>query len=410
MTTTEPPDVLTRVLQPDLIADPYPYLAWVREHHPVHRAPAGFHLITRHADCRRVLEDVESFRGPRPDQVDALFPLARRYRSIRMATRTLTMKNPPEHTRLRRLINREFTPRGIARLHRNVVGICDRALDVVTEPLRDGAVVDLHHAVSLAVPTEVLADLFGFPESDRAWLFGHFEAILTSFVPGASERAVAAAEAANAEVEHYIRDLVAACREEPGRGLLATWASVHDDNPDEFTYDELVAMLWGMIAGGVATVAAGMSNAVLTLLRSPETSGWLRDGEHEAGRFVSEVLRHQSPSFVSGTPRYAVRDVELSGVTVPAGAEVRTMLSSAHRDPAVFPDPDRFDPTRDLGQTLVFGRGIHYCLGALLARMEIQTLLPVLHHRHPDLALVGEPVWRPTLPVRSLQRLPVATG
>ncbi|MFI9009945.1 cytochrome P450 [Actinosynnema sp. NPDC053489] len=410
MTTTEPPDVLTRVLQPDLIDDPYPYLARVREHHPVHRAPAGFHLITRHADCRRVLEDVESFRVPRPDQVDTLFPLARRYRAVRMMTQSLTMKDPIEHTRLRRLIGRDFTPRGIAGLRRNVVRTCDRALDAVAEPLRDGAVVDLHRAVSLTVPTEVLADLFGFPEPDRAWLFGHFEAVLTSFVPGASERAVAEAEAANAEVEHYIRDLVAAYRQGPGRGLLAAWASMHEDDPDQFTHDKLVALVWGLIAGGVATVAAGMSNAVLALLREPGSSGWLRGGEHEAGRFVSEALRHQSPSFVSGVPRYAVRDVELSGVTVPAGAEVRTMLSSAHRDPAAFRDPDRFDPTRDLGQTLVFGRGIHYCLGALLARAEIETLLPALHRRHPSLALAGEPVWRPALPLRSVQRLPVAIG
>ncbi|MBP2326668.1 cytochrome P450 [Kibdelosporangium banguiense] len=396
------PDVLARVLDEDTIADPYPYLSWVRENHPVHQAKSGAYLLTRHADCMAV-QLGGPFRMPDENQLPDMHAKAARHRSVWLLTKTMTMHNPPGHTRLRRLLSRDFTRRRMDALRAATEQICDELLCAVEEPLRDGEVVDLHGALSVPLPVRVISDLMGFPEQDRTWLFGKVPTVLGAIAPGASEEVLALADKENEAIEQYMIDLLARRSRDPKEDLATAWALSHAEDADRFTHDELISMLWGMLAGGLATTAAAISNGINHITRHPGQTHWLRD---DAAKFVDESLRYESPSMVSGVPRYTAEDVELSGVPIPRGSEVRTMLAPANRDPAVFPDPDRFDPSRDTSKSLTFGHGIHHCLGFNLARMELTILLSALHRRFPDLRLAEAPHWRRSLPVRAIESLP----
>jgi cytochrome P450 len=399
-------DVLARVLDDDVIDDPYPYLAWVRQHHPVHLSPSGAYLVTSHEGCLKMLMD-EDFRVPDGDQLPGLGAKAARHRSLWLLTRTMTMHNPPEHTRLRRLLARDFTRRRMEALRAATELTCDRLLSAVEQPLRDGETVDLHRMLSDALPMHVMSDLMGFPDADRAWLFGKVPTVLAAFGPTATEEAMARADEESKAIEDYMIDLLARRKREPADDLATAWGHAHAEDSDRFSHDELLSMLWGMIAGGLATTSAALSNGILAIIRYPDAAGWLRGGYDDALLFANELLRRDMPSIVSGIPRYATRDVELGGVTIPQGSEVRNMLAAANRDPAVFPDPDRFDPSRDTSRTLAFGHGIHYCLGASLARMELTAMLPAMHRRFPGLELAGPPRWLRSLPLRTIEFLPV---
>ncbi|QUQ63509.1 cytochrome P450 [Kutzneria sp. CA-103260] len=398
-------DVLARALDDDIRDDPYPYLAWLRENHPVHQGPAGFYLVATHADCLAVTANAERFRGPHEHEIPELFPLASRYSAVAMLVDALAMKNPPAHSRLRRLYNRDFTARHVDKMRADTALRCAQILDDVEAPLRDGEAVDAYERITRLLPQAVLADLLGLPESDRGWLFDRFLAVLSTFVPGVTVEMLDAAQKASDEVRDYMVDLIDLRRRTPAEGLLSDWVQVHHNDPDTFSYPELLSMLWGLVAGGVDTTASALSNGVLAMLRHPEHNSWLLD---DARAYANEVLRHESPSFVAGIPRFAVADTELSGVLIPAGSDVRTLLGAANRDPAVFPDPDRFDPARDTAKSLSFGRGIHFCLGANVALQELTTLLPALHQRFPALRLADRPRWRRSLPVRAIEKLPVA--
>jgi cytochrome P450 family 114 len=401
------PDVLARLLDDDILDDPYPYLAWVREHHPVHLSPSGAYLVSRHADCMTLLLE-DGFRVPDREQLPGLQDKAARHRSLYLLTRTITMHNPPEHTRLRRLLGRDFTRSRIERLRAATGQTCDRLLGAIEQPLCDGEIVDLHRTLSVTLPMHVMSDLMGFPAADRAWLFGMVPTVLAGLSPSATEEVLDRADEQSAAVEDYMIDLLAQRRREPANDLASVWGQAHADDSDRFSHDELLSMLWGMIAGGLATTSAALSNGIVAIIRYPSEARWLRGGQDKALSFANEILRRDMPSIVSGVPRYATRDVELGGVTIPHGSEVRNMLAAANRDPAVFPDPDRFAPSRDTSRTLAFGHGIHYCMGSSLARIQLTTMLPAMHRRFPGLDLAGAPRWRRSLPLRSIESLPAA--
>jgi cytochrome P450 len=410
MTThaTGGPDVLARLLDPDNLADPYPYLAWVRQNLPVHRHRAGFYLLATHAACRKAARD-DLVRGHDPADVPRLYPLAARYRSARLATEALAMKNPPEHSRLRRLFSRDLTPRRLRTVQGQVEHRAGRAVDSIATRLADGETVELYDAVAQHLPEQVIADLVGIPEADRTWLFARFRAVLAAFHPLASEATMAATEADSDDVAGYMAKLIQTRRATPADDLVSAWTQAHDSDPDQFTHQEVLSMLWGLVAGGVVTSSASLGSGVLAMLRYPDAAArWLDGDPADVRRFTDEVVRHESPSFVAGIPRYTVADTEFEGVVVPAGAPVRPMLGSANRDPSAFAEPDRFDPARDTTRSMSFGHGIHYCIGAGLVRIELATLLTTLRRRFPNLVLAGQHRWRAALPVRSLEHLPVA--
>jgi cytochrome P450 family 114 len=407
--TQRPVDVLSELLKPATLADPYPFLAWVRDNDPVHRTPTGTYLVTRSADCREVLSDTTVFRGPEPDEIRRVFPDADRHRSQRILLESIAYRGPSDHARLRRLVCRDFTVRRVEALRPRMEKVADALLDAVADRYLAGGTVDLHETVAARFPLCVFGELLGIPEQDRAELARSMSTVLVAMQPTASAQQLDAADAANRAVEDYFTDLAELRRGAPRDDLVSALGARHDDDPDQLTHDELITMLWALWAGGVATTAAAIDHGILTMIRYPDATAWLRGGPDRARAFVDEVLRHEAPAILAMISRHTARDVELSGVTIPAGSDLRVVFPAANRDPAAFEAPDRFDPGRaDLHRTHVsFGHGVHYCLGAALSRQELGVILPKIHSRLPRLALARPPSYRPSLSVRALEHLDV---
>jgi cytochrome P450 family 114 len=407
---TEPVDVLTEIVRTENLVDPHPFLAWVRNHDPVHHSPSGVYLVSRYADGHEVLQNSTLFRNPEPDEFFRLFPTAHQHRSQLLFLHTVIMNNPPAHTRLRRLIFRDFTAGRIETLRGSVGEISDRLIAAVVPPYRDGQVVDLNASISSQLPVHVFGELLGIPEDDRAELQTKMPLVLVSMHPGATEEQLLTADETDESIERYFADLVSKRRRNPQDDLLSALVTAHDNDPDMLSFDELMSMLWGLWAGGWATTVAAINYGVLTMLRHSDQVHWLRAGPGEAQSFVDELLRYEAPAAFSAASRYPRQDVRLSGVTVPEGADVRVLFNACNRDPDMFEEPDRFDPSRPFMHRthLSFGHGLHYCLGAALARMELSVILPKIDSSFPDLTLAGQPAYRPALPVRTIDHLPVA--
>jgi cytochrome P450 family 114 len=402
------PDVPARLADADNLPDPYPYLDWVREHHPVHQAPGGYYLAARHADNVRVYGP--EFRRPDPDEMAAMWPRAARYRTLEMLSLQVGMQNPPEHTRLRKFFSHTFNPHQVNRMRSKVTSICEELLDAVEEPLRDGEVVDLHTAVSVILPTHTIAMLIDISEPERDRLYGLLPRVNAGFAPSAAEETMLGADQATDEITDFFAGLIAERRKHPGDDYLSACAAAQGDE-GLLSEQQVMSIVWGLISGGTSTTTSGLSSGMLMMARNQDTTGWLRgDDPARARAFATEVIRHECPSVIGSMPYFAIHEMELSGVVLAAGAEVHAMPAAANRDPSVFPDPDRFDPARETGKSLGFGHGTHYCLGTHLAMMQMTTMFTMLHRRFPGLVLADTPVWGSWLPLRCLSRLPCSAG
>ena len=406
--TGNPADVLARLLEPDILEDPYPYYAWLRDNLPVYWSErAKVYVLSRHADVRRAYGS-PNLRGPQESELATLVPRTARYRSLRLLMRTIAMTNPPIHTRLRTHVARHFTPRRVEAQREATVRTCDRLLDLLSERLHDGESLDLHEEVSKTFAMHVIADLLGVPRTDRSQLSHLVARVLKVADPVCTEEAMADADRASTEVEAYFSALVAERRRAPRSDLITALATPHDDSADRLSESELLTMIWTLWVSGFETAAAATDLAVMAALRHPHQARLLAGDAEGVEAFISESLRYESPIVLTGILRIAVRDIEVAGITIPAGSDIRVLPGSANRDPAVFPHADRFDPARDTSPTMAFGHGLHYCLGVRLARMELAVVLPGLFTRYPRLALADTAVRRPSLTLRTFDRLPVA--
>ncbi|TWP46962.1 cytochrome P450 [Lentzea tibetensis] len=397
-------DVLARLFEPDVMADPGPFYRWVRENHPIQLHPAGFYLVSTHAHASWMFRG-NDLRAPETDELPLWYPRAVKYRSVALLLGSIAMTNPPTHTRLRRLVIRDFTAKRVEALRPGMTALCDELLDAAEERLRDGDTADLHGGLARELSMQVIADLLGVPAEDRHHLAPLVLRVLQSTSPISTDDMLADADAATHEVESYFTDLIARLRVTPGDNLFSDLVSAHYNDPDQLTDDELMSMVWGLWAGGFETSAAGIDNAIIALLRHPEQSHWLRRGQAEVRAFTREALRFDPPNLLTGVVRVAAHDTEVGGMAIPEGATVRALPACANRDPAAFTDPDSFLPERDGSASLTFGQGMHYCLGASLARAEVEVVLPRLHARFPELQLAGEPERRRSLPLRTCDRL-----
>jgi cytochrome P450 len=395
--------MMARLLEDDNLSDPHPLLARTRDSDPVPRTPAGDYLLIRHAD---IVTALESFRSPEPEEIDRLFPVARRHRSAQLLANTILMQNPPKHTRLRRLLGRGLTPKQVQKLRDGTTRYCARLVDQVEERLRSGETVNLSEALSLPLSKQVLADLIGYPEADRAWLFG-LPPVTVAMAPGTPEDMLTRADETSKQIEDYVAGLVEQRRREPKDDLLTAWLRVHEDG-DAFTHDELLSMHWGVLLAGLETTAAAHSCGLLAMVRHPDQASWLGRDDRSVLAFVNEALRHESPTFIDAAPLYPVEDIELGDVPLPAGAKTHVVFAAGNRDPEVFSDPDRFDPSRDNTRMLAFGHGRHHCMGIHVARMELTSLLTAVHRRLPKLQLADKPTWHRSVTVRHIDNLPVA--
>jgi len=382
---------------PAVVADPYPYYRLMRERDPVHRnATIRTWFLTRHADVCELLRD-ERFSSDGTQGERYVPPPPGRGRP----GRSMLVVDPPDHTRLRNLVSKAFTPRMVERLRPRIEAI---AADLV-DRLADESGADLISRFAYPLPVIVIAEMLGVPARDRAQ-FQEWSAVVVRGLDPVldSETQEAVFDARDALVA-YIRGIIGERRREPADDLITAMIAAREEG-DLFSEGELVGMCNLLLIAGHETTVNLIGGGVLALLRNPDQLDRMRREPALAATAVEELLRYAPP--VQWTGRVATEELELGGRRIAPRQTVVGILAAANRDPEVFGDPDRLDIGRDPNPHVSFGRGIHFCLGAPLAKLEAQVALPMLLERFPDLRLAGEPDPRPTWNLRGLAHLPVA--
>jgi cytochrome P450 len=359
--------------------DPVPRLAQLRATDPVHRLKLPFdfrvHLVTGHEQVRAVLADRDSYSNDIRHLLPGTGP------ATADDVGGLGFTDPPLHTRLRKIVTPEFTMRRLARLEPTIEGIVARQLDDLAA---SGSPADLARLVSFPVPFQTICELLGLDLLDRD-AFARLGVQRFDATGGA-----AGAFGAVSAQREFLFDAVARQRKEPGPGLIG---QIIRDEGDLISDVDLAGLADGVFTGGYETTAGMISLSTMVLLRDPAHAARVRDGDRkDVDRVVEELLRYLSVVQVA-FPRFAKHDMEIDGHPLRAGDVVIASLSGANRDPATAgADPETFDPARvPTSGHLAFGHGIHRCIGAELARMELRIVLPALLRRFPDLALAVRP-------------------
>jgi len=378
--------------------NPYPVYAALRREAPMARAADGALLLTRFADCAAVLRDSRIGHGDPADAQDVAGLVDwREHLSLWQFRTSMLSLDPPGHTRLRRLVSGAFTPRRVANLQPVISFITARLLDEMQPE------TDFIAAFAFPLPIAVIGELLGVPRADQAQ-FQHLARDWTQVLDVTTPRILARADAAAAEIREYLGALAAERRRHPEEDLLS--ALVQDEGDDPLTGDELLTMAALLFAAGFETATHLLGNGLVALLRHPDQLEDLRNSPEVAPKAVEEILRFDSS--VQIARRKVLRDTSIAGVPVPAGQRLIVCLGAANRDPERFTNPDRLDLARTDGGSMSFGGGIHYCLGAPLARLEGQVAFPALIQRFPNMTL-REPLHRRvSLTLRGYLRLPVS--
>lgn len=391
---------LQDLLRPDILADPYPFFRRLRTDDPVHwdAAEQGW-IISRYNDAVSVLADrrfsaerLLSSQGGNKDMNPVRAALARQ----------MLFLDPPDHTRLRCLFTKAFTPRRIEGLRPHIFEMVTGLLDTVC----DGETFDFIRDFAIPLPVTVIAEMLGVPTSDRERLrvwsmaFGKLISgrILTLEESSEAEQGILA-------FMQYFRGLIAERREIPADDMISDLATVEEQG-DRLNTEELLVNLILLLAAGHGTTTHLLGNGLLALLRNHDQWRLLGADSSIAAAAVTELLRYDGP--VQLTSREALEDVHLGGRTIARGQRVTVILGSANRDPEHFPDPDTLNLRRSSARPVSFGHGIHTCLGAALARMETQVAFGELARRFPSLRLRVEKLeWVRSIAFRGLQSLPV---
>ncbi|MGW4204892.1 cytochrome P450 family protein [Streptomyces sp. NPDC004726] len=388
----------------ELLADPYAVYERLRETAPVHRiaGPDGLPvwLVTRYEDVRQGLAD------PRL-ALDKRHATPGGYRGLGLPPAldaNLLNMDPPDHTRIRRLVSRAFTARRIEELREPIRRIADELLDAMAPKGR----ADLVAAYAVPLPITVICELLGVPPHSRRDFREWTDVLLTPDParPGRTKEAMAA-------VVGFLSGLLAHKRAEPGDDLLSALIAVREEPGPEgagrLSEDELMSLAFLILLAGYENAVQLIGNATLALLRHPGQLAALRNDPGRIGAAVEEFFRYDGPALLA-IRRFPVEDLTIGGVTVPKGETVLLSLASANRDPSRFPDPGLLDLDRDTAGHVALGHGIHYCVGAPLARLETEVALTALLERFPRLELDaedGELRRSPSTRARGLVSLPV---
>lgn len=401
--TTEAADnvLVSLFSDPAVRADPYPAYRQLRETAPVHHsAVLPLWVATRYDDCGTVLRDprfgksdeVQRIFGSSAQSADREVPIISRYSMLRM--------NPPDHTRMRSLVAREFTPRRVDELRPAVEAMVDEILD----QLADGGGGDVMDMLAFPLPVRVIGELLGVPIEDREQFRWIVRDAAGALEPMASADTIAAAETASDTMNAYFRSLIAERRNRHSDDLIGGLIGVSDGG-DRLSENELVATIVLLFAAGFETTTNLIGNGLISLLRNRNQMQKLRSDPTLGHGAVEEMLRYESS--VQLDARTALEETDIAGHHIDAGQVVLTLLGAANRDPDRYQDPDRFDITRTGTQHLSFAAGIHYCLGAPLARLEGEVVFERLLARFPTIDADTTPVWRPSLTLRGLETLQV---
>ena len=390
------------IYDPAFLRDPYSIYRLLQRDEPVARTATGDWLLTRYRDVQDVLRDPRFAVDParlnrrnrrrRPDRNSPLRQAS--------GTNILLFQDPPDHTRVRALVSQAFNPRRAASLEPRVEQIVSDLLDRVEER---GGPFDMLADLGVPLPVHVVCDLLGVPFEDQAW-FGKLAPAMARMVDGNQDRyELAEGMAASVQLVQYFNDLFEKRRVEPRDDLLTALVEAEEEG-ETLTAAELRLVSVFVFFAGYETTTNLMGNGLYALLQHPDQLELLRSDPSVRKNAVEELLRYDAP--VHATIRIPTESVEVAGHTIPPGESVICILGAANRDPEVFEDPDRLDITRpNANRHLAFSQGIHYCIGAALARIEGQVLFGRLLERFDDLRLVEEPEYRPTTVLRGLKRL-----
>ena len=401
-TTGEP--VIFNPFEPGFFDDPYRQYAALREHDPVHRSPLEVWVLFRYDDIVTVLRD-----SSLSVEVDNATPTARMQMFAEQAPETrergahsILNVDPPDHTRLRRLVSKAFTPKMVHELRPRIQTLVEDALEAMAA--RDEA--DVIGDLAFPLPFTVISEMLGMPDGNRDEVRGWSHTLTKTLDPILSPEEVQAALAAADNMLAHVQDVLAWKRGHPADDLLTGLLAAEDEG-DRLSEEELLDQVLLLYVAGHETTVNLIGNATLALLGHPEQLARLRSDPELDGGAVEELLRYDSP--VQFSRRITTADLEVAGTTVPAGTFMLTCLGSANHDEARWGQTvDELDITRpDAGQHMSFGNGIHHCLGSSLARTEAQVAIGTLVRRFPDLELAGEPERNGRVVLRGLESLPV---
>jgi cytochrome P450 len=394
---------LYHLLDPEVLADPYPLYRHLREEAPVHWDPyLHAWVVTRYEDVIAVLHRFSADRTPTPEQFAAmgmaeLSPLAQ------MMTKQMLFMDAPSHTRLRSLASLAFTPARVEALRVHIREI----LDELITPLLSAGRMDVINDLAAPLPAIVTAEMLGVPTSDcdrlKAWS-ADFAEVLGNFQhnPDRASRTLKCVE----EMTEYFREAIKKIRTEPREGLINSFLTAEIDG-DRLTEEEIIANCIVTMVGGQETTTNLIGNGVLSLIRNPDQMQKLREDISLVPSAVEELLRYESPS--QQTARICREDTELGGKLIKKGQAVIAVMAAGNRDPERFSDPDRLDITRTDNRHLAFGWASHFCFGAALARIEGQLTFEAIATRTTNLALAPNQKleWRTNLGLRGLTALQV---
>ncbi|WP_233491073.1 cytochrome P450 [Blastococcus sp. TBT05-19] len=383
------------------VADPYPAFAEARAEAPVQwHEELGLWLAFTHAEANAVLRDRRLGRIWSDKQP------AQRFESFNLIHRNAILEmEPPDHTRLRRLITSAFARGHVERLRPWVEELARELADGLVERSSGTQPVDFLSGMAEELPVAVIAELLGVPAADRPLLRPWSNAIVKMYEYGRTAEVEESAERAAAEFVAYLRELAAERRSNPGEDLVSHLVSVRDAEGDRLTEDELVTTCILLLNAGHEATVNVSGNGLAALLQHPDELSRLREDRTLLPTAIEELMRFDSP--LQLFERTATEDVEIGGITVREGQKIAALLGSANRDPAVFADPDALDVGRTPNAHISFGAGVHFCIGAPLARVELQATFGALLDRTSAIELGGEPQRRPEFVIRGLQTLPV---
>ncbi len=402
MSTSVPTDFFA----PEAIANPYPLYARLRVEEPLHRITLPNQteawLATRYEDALAILKDPRFLKNwhnaMTPEQLAQVPPLSE---AMQLLSQHMLDMDPPDHTRLRALVHKAFTPRLVEQLRPRIQEIADTLIDAV-EP---NGTMDLIDDYAFPLPITVIAELLGVPVEDRDKFRVWSNTLIDSSTdPDQLQRV----EAAMQSFVAYLRDLFDQRRAHLSDDLISALLHVEEAG-DTLSEKELFSMVFLLLIAGHETTVNLISNGLLLLLLNPDQRELLQQQPELIGSAIEELLRYESPVKTT-TMRFASTDIELAGVVIPRGTAVLVALSSANRDEARFAHADTLDITRSDNRHIAFGHGIHYCLGAPLARLEGQIAISTILRRLPHLRLAvaaKDLSWRPGFLIRGLHHLPV---
>ncbi len=399
-------ELLFNPLAPEFIRDPYPYYERLRTSDPMHLTAHGIYVASRHADVSLVIRDKRFGKDYVERTIRRYGPDIMNEPVFRSMSHMMLQQDPPDHTRLRGLVVKAFTARRVEDMRPRIQQLVDEALDRIIPQGK----MDLIEDFAFRLPVTIICDMLGIPPEHREAFHAGSRSggRILEPVPMTPDE-IKAGNAGNAMSSMYFQQLFELRRKQPGDDLTTQLVQAEEDG-SKLTNEELTANIILLFGAGHETTVNLIGNGLLALHRNPEQLALLKANPGLITNAIEEFLRYDSS--VQSTGRVALEDIDdLGGKKIPKGESVLCLLGSANRDPAVYPDrPDQLDITRPNVKPLSFGGGIHFCLGAQLARIEAEIAIAALLRRLPDLRLddAENPEWRPTFVLRGLKRLPAS--